>query len=133
MREDYEVTLGGKSVGKLQLERQGLYYRVICRCNLSGEVMYRLEASGKKGKANLGILVPCESGFGVETRFPVSAVGEGELEFILQPKHDSLTKRKFVPISPEEPFAYLSRLKEAFLETQQGEMGASIPQNPDEP
>lgn len=133
MREDYEVTLGGKSVGRLQLERQGLYYRVICRCNLSGEVMYRLEASGKKGKANLGILVPCESGFGVETRFPISAVGGEGLAFTLQPKHDSLEKRKFVPISPEEPFAYLARLKESFLEIRQGQMGASIPQNQGEP
>lgn len=130
---DHEVTLGGKSVGKLQLERQGLYYRVTCRCNLSGEVMYRLEASGEKGRTNLGILIPCESGFGLETRFPVSRIGERKLDFTLQPRHDSLGNRKFVPISPEEPFAYLSRLKDAFLEIQQGQMGASIPLNPDEP
>lgn len=132
MRRDYEVTLGGKRVGKLQLERQGLYYRVICRCNLSGEVMYRLEASGERGRTNLGILIPCESGFGLETRFPVSRIGVEKLDFTLQPKHDALGNRKFVPISPEEPFAYLSRLKDAFLEIQQGQMGASIPQNPGE-
>lgn len=132
MQGDYEVTLGGKRVGKLRLERQGLYYRVICRCNLSGEVMYRLEACGEKGRTNLGILIPCESGFGMDTRFPVSRVGEKQLEFTLQPKHDSLGNRQFVPISPEEPFAYLSRLKGAFLEIQEGKQGVSIPKEPDE-
>ena len=77
--EDYAVSLGGKPVGRAQVSRQGLYYRVVCRCNLSGEVMYRLECACRERKTNLGILVPCESGFGLETCFPVSRVGEGKL------------------------------------------------------
>lgn len=125
--EDYAVSLGGKPVGRAQVSRQWLYYRVVCRCNLSGEVMYRLECACRERKTNLGILVPCESGFGLETCFPVSRVGEGKLTFTLQPKHDPLTGRSFVPIAPEEPFAYLARLKNAFLEIQDGKKGANIP------
>ena len=34
----------------------------------------------------------------------------------------------FVPIKPEEPFRYLERLKDAFLEIQEGKKGASLPQ-----
>ena len=127
MEENYAVSLGGKPVGRAQVTRQGLYYRVVCRCSLSGEVMYRLECACRERRTNLGILVPCESGFGLETRFPVSRVGEGKLTFTLQPKHDPLTGRSFVPIAPEEPFAYLARLKDAFLEIQDGKKGASIP------
>lgn len=127
MEENYVVSLGGKQVGRAQVTRQGLYYRVVCRCSLSGEVMYRLECACGSRSTSLGILIPCESGFGLETCFPVNRVGEGTLTFTLQPKHDPLEGRTFVPISPEEPFAYLARLKDAFLEVQDGEKGASIP------
>ena len=36
---DYEVTLAGKPMGRAQAEKQGLYYHVVCRCRLSGDVM----------------------------------------------------------------------------------------------
>ena len=124
---DYGVYFGDKSVGKAQVTEQGLYYHVVCRCSLSGEVMYRLEVSCREKRENLGVLVPGENGFGLDTRFPISRVGRGVLSFCLLPRHDPLQGRLFVPITPEEPFAYLSRLKDAFLEIQEGKKGASIP------
>ena len=126
---DYGISFGEKIVGRAQAERQGLYYHVTCLCGLSGEVMHRLEGSCGEKRADLGILVPMEQGFGLDTRFPVSRVGEGELSFRLRPRHDELGGRSFVPITPEEPFAYLERLKEAFLEIQNGKKGASIPKS----
>ena len=33
----------------------------------------------------------------------------------------------FVPISPEEPFAYISRLKDAYFERRYGQAGVVIP------
>lgn len=126
---DYGVVFGEKTVGKAQVTQQGLYYHVICRCNLSGEVMHRLEVSCGEKKVDLGILVPMEQGFGLETSFPVSRVGKGELRFRLHPRHDTLQGRMFVPIKPEEPFAYLARLKDAFLEIQEGKKGASLPRS----
>lgn len=128
---DYGVYFGEQSVGRAQVTRQGLYYHVVCRCNLSGEVMYRLEVSCGGKRENLGILVPEETGFGLDTRFPVSRVGEGALSFRLMPRHDILQGRKFIPIAPEEPFAYLERLKDAFLAIQDGKKGISIPMNQD--
>lgn len=125
---DYGVFFGEKSVGKAQVVRQGLYYQVICRCDLSGEVMHRLEVSCGDKRFNLGILVPMERGFGLDTRFPVSRVGEGPLQFRLLPRHDELEGRMFVPIKPEEPFRYLERLKDAFLEIREGQKGASLPE-----
>ena len=130
---DYQVTLAGENVGRVQAEKQGLYYHVVCRCRLSGDVVYRLECSAGEKKANLGVLVPMDAGFGVDTRFPVSRVGEGRLSFSLLPKHDPLRGRCFVPLCPEEPFGYLERLKDAFLETRDGQMGASIPALPEDP
>ena len=124
---DYEVTLAGKPMGRAQAEKQGLYYHVVCRCRLSGDVMYRLECSAGEKKTNLGILVPMDAGFGLDTRFPVSRVGEGELRFVLLPRHDEMKERTFVPIRPEEPFRYMEQLKDAFLETREGQKGAVLP------
>ena len=126
---DYPVRFGEASVGKAQVTRQGLYYHVSCRCRLSGEGMYRLEVSSGEKRVNLGILVPMDFGFGLQTQFPVSRVGEGELNFCLRPRHEEPVGRHFVPIIPEEPFSYLERLKDAFLEIQNGKKGASIPES----
>ena len=121
MGENYGVYLGNQLVGKVQVIRQGLYYRFICRCRLTGDVMCRLYVVCDGNKESLGLVVPMEDGFGLDTRIPVKRVGQGEMEFTLLPKHD--TPDKFVPIYPEEPFAYIENLKNSFLTIQGGQMG----------
>jgi hypothetical protein len=41
------------------------------------------------------------------------------------PKHQK-SEGKFIPIYPEEPFAYISRLQNAFLEIRNGQAGVVI-------
>ena len=65
-------------------------------------------------RENLGILVPMGDGFGLDTRIPVKRLPDGQWEFIVLPGKraaDGLC----VAIKPEEPFAYIARLKEAYL------------------
>ena len=54
-----------------------------------------------------------------------SAVAEElrEMSFRLVSKHDA-PRTHFAPISPEEPFAYLQRLKDAYLAEKDGQIGA---------
>ena len=61
--------------------------------------------------------------FGLDTRRPVKRLGEGELSFRLVSKHNA-PRTHFAPISPEEPFAYLQRLKDAYLAEKDGQIGA---------
>ena len=127
MEGNYAVNLGQTPIGKAQVIRQGLYYRVICRCRLTGEVMYRLIVRGGGHEENLGVLIPMGGGFGLETKLPVKKMGEGELSFCVLPKHPEL-KGRFVPIFPEEPFSYISRLKDAYLEVRDGQTGVVLPE-----
>lgn len=129
MCENYPLLLGNNPVGKVQMERRGLYYSFFCRCQLSGKVMYRLVAVCGEKRENLGTLIPREGGFGLETRVPVSHLGTGKPEFLLEPKHDLTSGKKFVPIHPEEPFAYIQRLKDSFLAVRDGQKGAMIPED----
>ena len=121
----YAVSFGKNTVGKVQVVRQGLYYRFNCRCRIGREVICRLEVSCGDQHENLGIVVPMDGGFGLDTKLPVKRLGEGKMEFCLIPKHD-IGNGKFVPIFPEEPFAYISRLKKAYLVRQNEQLGILI-------
>lgn len=121
----YPAFFGQAQVGKVQVQKQGLYFRFFCRCQLTGDVVCRLTVRSGAGIENLGIVVPVEEGFGLETRLPCKRFGEGELEFRLVPKHE-FSAGTFVPIYPEEPFAYIRNLKNAYFERRYGQAGAVI-------
>ena len=119
---NYGVRFGNKSAGKVQVIRQGLYYRFICRCQVSGDVVCRLSVSCGEKQENLGVVIPMDGGFGLDTKLPVKRLGEGKMEFMLVPKHE-VAAGKFVPIYPEEPFSYIERLKDAYLVRKNGQLG----------
>lgn len=129
MEGDYAVYFGNQQTGKVQVQRQGLYYRFFCRCSLSGGVVCRLNMVCGGKQENLGVVVPVGEGFGLDTRIPAKRLGEGEPEFFLVPRHDR-GDGTFVPLRPEEPFAYIRRLKEAYLACHEGQLGVMLPPEP---
>lgn len=122
-----EVYLGSTPAGKVQVVRQGLYYVIHCRCALSGGRMYRLFVNCGTGEKDLGIVVPMDGGFGLDTRIPVKRLGEGTMEFRLIPKQEP-RKETVLPIRPGEPFPGLSQLERARLAYRDGEPVALIAQ-----
>ena len=122
MERSYSVTIRGTSVGKVLVQRQGLYYHISCRCYLKGDTIYRLVVSSGTTSINLGVVVPIDNGFMLNTKLPVKKIGEGELSFALSAKQEA-PYATFIPITPEEPFSYISRLKDSFLTLQDGQVG----------
>lgn len=118
----YEITQGNQVIGQACVQRQGLYYQINCRCRLSGEVICRIVVTCGGKQENLGIPVPEKDAYTLHTRISVSRLGEGGMSFRAVPRHNAL-EGKFVPLSPEEPFQYLSRLKNARLESRNGVVG----------
>ena len=125
MERSFSVTDRGKPVGKVLVQRHGLYYHFSCRCSLSGDIMYRLLVTCGNHQEDLGILVPKEESFVLHTRIPVKRIGEGDMAFTLVTKHEA-PSGTFVPICPEEPFTYLARLKQSFLVQRDGQPGIFI-------
>lgn len=125
MEKNYGVYLGNEMAGKAQVRREGLYYCFTCRCQLSGDVVCRLYVACGDKRENLGVVVPMDDGFGLNTRIPVKRLGEGEMVFTLLPKYD-IPEETFVPVYPEEPFSYIERLKNAFLARKKGQVGVSF-------
>lgn len=122
---NYEIKQGDRLQGKVKVEKEGLYYRISCRCQLSGEVMHKLVVRCGGRETSLGVCVPMEGSFGVDRKISCKSIGRGTPEFLLLPKHEAVAG-KFVPIYPEEPFSYMARLKDAFLARQAGQVGIVI-------
>ena len=120
------MTLNEEPVGQVQVLREGLYLRIRCCCHLDGEVCRLLARCGER-EENLGILIPKDGQFHLDTKIPAKRLGQGSCRFTVVPKKAVLAG-KFVPISPEEPFAYIERLKEAHLVRREGRMGILIPE-----
>ena len=125
MEKFYSVTCSGKSCGKVSVRKQGLYYHFHCRCTVDREDIYRLVLSCDDHRESLGILIPSEDAFCLRTKVPVKKLPEGEWSFCITSKQME-DNGLFIPISPEEPFAYISRLKESFLTSQNGQPGIQL-------
>ena len=125
MEKYYSVSWKGSSCGKVSVRQQGLYYCFRCRCILDCDKIYRLMLSCGDYRESLGVLVPDHDAFTLTAKLPAKRIGEGEWSFHIAPKQEEFTGI-FVPIKPEEPFAYISRLKESFLLSRNGQVGIRI-------
>jgi len=125
LEKEYSVLSGNESIGIARVKRCGLYYHISCRCELSGEVPYKVIVSGNCGEADLGICVPKENSFGMEVRIPIKRIGEGPHAFQAVPRH-GVSSGEFVPFCAEEPFRCLSRLSSAYLAKRNGQTGVML-------
>ena len=117
----YEVISRGRAVGSVTVSRQGLYYHLSCRCRISGEIMYRLIMELEGTSRDLGILVPTDGLFELNTRIKINSQGEGLPRFFLKTKRET-PEGTFVRLCPEEPFSYLTKLESAYLVRKNGTM-----------
>ena len=121
MDGNYEVLLDGQRVGRILVSREGLYYRFRCHCALSSDTVCKVQC----GDISIGILVPVDDGFGLDIKLPVKRFAQVNEPFRIVPNR-AVLEGKFIPICPEEPFAYLERLKDAYLVRRNGQLGMII-------
>lgn len=148
MEMEYEAYLGDHIAGKVRLTKEGLYYRVLCRCSLPQNVVYRLYGICGEERENLGVLMPDGDGLLLErkipakrltdcTRFLISDGSAPEKVATAEPEQEAEIMADtgtetgiFVPIHPEKPFDYLHKLESAYLQEQDGQIGAHIEEHP---
>ena len=152
MDENYAVMYRGEQVGKLQMQKQGLYCRMQCRCQLPGDDIYRLKMLQGKESIHIGVLVPEGDGFLLDKRIPAKRIPAGELHFVVQgsgepeePEEKPEEKpeqiqeqtqeqtqesipeeQEFVPICEEEPFPALEQVRDSILAWQDGQPGIYV-------
>lgn len=119
MEGTYVVNSSGQAVGSVIITKQGLFYHFCCRCKLSGEDMVRLIMEVDGTSMDLGILVPVDGCFGLNSRLSIKKHEKGKLRFYLKLQKDTSTDG-LVSICPQEPFRYISKLESAYLTRRNG-------------
>ena len=128
MEGNYPIYHGTQQVGQANITRRGLYYQFDCRLWLSGEVVFRLQVCCGDIVESLGIPVPEGSAFVLRKMLPANRFGREKPIFRILPKHE-LLEETFIPLRPEEPFAYLSRLQNAYLQRRGDQLGIVLREN----
>lgn len=119
------ILSGNDTVGSACVNRCGLYYHIVCKCELIGKDHFRIVASCDGKQVDLGVCVPIEGGFGLQTRIPVKRLGEGELCFKVV-SGNAASSELFIPVSESEPFLHLSMLDTAYLVKRNGQTGVCL-------
>ena len=113
MEGNYAVTLDGQTVGTVELKREGLYYRILCRCRVADNRVHRLYADGEK----IGVPVPKNGVLILETKVAASRLKSG-CAFSLDEN-----RGQFIPIRPGEAFSHLDKLHMGRLAFRDGDPG----------
>ena len=115
----YKILLEDEPIGEAIVRRKGLYYQFYCNCHLQSEVIYRVNVSCGGIHESLGILVPTGNTYGLTKMLPAKQFADGIPEFWLAPRHQT-DRELHIDIYPEEPFAYITRLENAYLDIKSG-------------
>lgn len=118
MRE-YEITLEGKTVGKVTVETDGLYYLFSGFCRLPAEGFYELHVQCNGNRTGLGVCVPTIHGFTVRTKQTIKSIGRGDMEFFLTDR-STCEETHAVDIAEDRPFPHIDRLAEAHYSRKNG-------------
>ena len=124
MEGTYDVMLGSEKRGTVTVTAQGLYWIIRCSCRLYSQVMQELVAQVGHRRVKLGLLVPEGEVYCLHTRISRKELPQWD-GFALQPRHSKL-EEGFYPVHPEEPFAYLHRLEDAYLARKEGKLGLML-------
>ena len=122
---NYDVMFENQAIGKVTVEKEGLYFRFSCECQLYQPGLYRLIAACQGREVPIGILTPGNGGFVLNTRIATK-------KFITQPTKFNIIpckeerKERFIPLCADAPFAYISDLPGAKLFCKNGQTGILI-------
>lgn len=120
----YDIFMDGEAVGTASLEKEGLYWKIRCCCDLSGDVAYQVTLKAGE-KIDLGILVRESNGFCLTKRIAMKRIGDILPSFTVKPRVTK-TQESFQPIISDEPFAYIENIKDSHLEERDGELGIML-------
>lgn len=124
----WKVYFEDKEAGSCELRHEGLYIRIICRCDITVEGICRLMLKCGERGVDLGVLAPVSGGFGLDRKLPAKSLPQGEPRFYIKiPGKRQLGL--FIPVSDGDRFPDLSRLLDARFGCEQGHPGVYLDKN----
>ncbi len=119
---DYDVYYENEIVGKVSLQRWGLYYRIICKTRRISNEICRLYLYIEDKPVNLGVCYPQNGGLYLERKIAAKELSLADPHFVLM--HEIRSQEgQFVPISPDRPFPMLWKVKSGVFQFRDGIAG----------
>ena len=112
MSVQYDVYYRDDKIGTLKMEKENLYYRIQCSCNIPGNDIYRLVAIGGKDAKDLGICVPDNQKLVLTKYVPVKEFFPENVRFLLR-KHSKEEPEQIIPVHQNQSFLQIRLLHKA--------------------
>ncbi len=120
--KQYDLMLGEHAVGVARITREGLYLSVKCRCRLTDSQVHRVYLICDDCRTiDLGICIPMEDCFGINTKIPAKGIDLDQIRFCLdQNEIQTANKTEEIPVSCTQPIPCLSDLESARFSDESG-------------
>ena len=110
----YPVAYHADTVGKVQLEKIGMYYFAICCCCLPENQTYRLYADVNAQQLQLGILIPEQKHYVLRVHIPCRKFCDNNTSFYVQSECESHESACW--LDARQKITCLSKLEDAYLQ-----------------
>lgn len=106
--KNFPIYFHSNPVGKASVQKEGLYYNIVCCCQLPSGNMYRIEIRCDEDTYMLGVCVPEEGWHMIRKRIPVKRFPKEAIEFYVIDANTDM-----VAISVNTPFHKIAQLEDA--------------------
>lgn len=113
----YDILLNGLTIGHVQVDREGLYYKFRCNCKFNDNKIYRIKVTDSVTEITLGICVPEGDNFILNTKVPVKKLQKDSLIFTAE-----LRSEQAIVAETGKSFSYLDKLETARLQYTNGQI-----------
>lgn len=118
----YPIYYDEKECGNAIVDKQGLYYRIICKCKIPTNAPCKITVQIGERNINLGTCIKAGNIYTVDTKIPCKYLASKNLKFnILSPKKECC--QGFVPVGENVPFPHLNKLNKARMCHRNGQIG----------
>ncbi len=118
----FPIYYGSREWGNATVEIQGLYYRILCKCNIPTDAICTIHLQTKGNDINLGTCIRAGNQYIINTKIPIKHIQINDLKFCILPK-SAESSSAFIPIEENSPFPNLKRLDKARMCQLDGRLG----------
>lgn len=121
----FPIFCAEKTVGYASLEKQGMFYKLRCYCDLPQDQQSNIIMTVNKISVDLGICARVEKGIGMVTRIPCSILTDAEPVFTV--KQEQTDNQTIYAVSEDSAFPALEGLAEASFIRKEGKAYICMP------
>jgi hypothetical protein len=118
----FSIYFGDKKCGVACFERAGLYYRIVCKCEIPTEAHCRIQIRTGGETIDLGTCIKKGGSYVIDTKIPCKHIDPENIQITMLTNVPKATG-DFVPVSSELPFAYLHKLERCRMAFVGGKVG----------